>query len=194
MKPPVFAALALFASCSLAACGPRDAAFAPSNFAIHGRFAPMDVAVPNTFGTGASEFDGIYSEGSGVLSCCWIAPRATLLVRKSGPARTLVAGLRVPNIPRFEGGQTIAIAFASGQPHVEHLEAGSQYTIKVPVPRAIVDAKGLIPITIASDVDYVPSRDAPPVQSLATFLHLRTPPKNNDVRHLGGMLLYLYFQ
>jgi hypothetical protein len=154
----------------------------------------MDVAVPNTFGSGASEFSGLYSEGTTVLTCCWVAPNATLLVRKRGPARTLVAGLRLPNIPRFAEGQTVTISFVHGPSHTEQLTPGDQSTIKLAVPRALINAKGLVPVTLAFGVDYVPSRDAPPERSLATLLRLRAVEPNNDVRHLAAMLLYLYFQ
>ena len=53
--------------------------------------------MPSNLGDGPSEFDGLYIEGSGAFSCCWIAPRATLLVRKRKPATHLVGGFRVPD-------------------------------------------------------------------------------------------------
>jgi hypothetical protein len=146
---------------------------------------------------GPAEFQGLYTEGSTVLSCCWIAPHATLLVRKHARANTLVAGFRVIDAPRFDGGQRVTIGFV-GNPapaqRSKRLDRGNQYTIKVPVPANLRAATGLIPVTIDSAVDYVPARDTRAVRTLFTILHLRAAPSSGDERHLGIVLLYLYFQ
>jgi hypothetical protein len=142
-------------------------------------------------------FNGLYAVGPDSLSCCWIAPQARLLVRKHAPARTLVAGVRIPNVPRFAKGQRITVTFpGTGAPpqRSQRFAAGDQTTLKFSVPPELRDAKGLIPVAIASDVDFVPHRDAVPTESLLRFLRLRTTASNEDVRHLGLELLYLYFQ
>jgi hypothetical protein len=183
-------------ACTLASCGPRDGAYNPSNFQVHEQVAPRDVALPANFSDGPFEFGGLYAEGAGVLSCCWIAPHATLLVKKRGPASTLVAGLRIPNVPRFANGQTVAISFpGSTDPPVRaRIAAGGQRMIKVPIPSRLRGRTGLIPVEVTSAVDYVPSRDAPPTRTLFTMLHLRAAQSNTDVRSLGAILLYMYFQ
>lgn len=182
-------------ACSLAACGPRDAAYDTSNFHVHAEIAPRDVAVPSNAGSGSTEFDGLYTGSPDVFSCCWIAPHATLLVRKRGPARRLVAGFWIPDVAKFAGSQRVTIAFVGspGPPHRAQLDPGEQSTLTIPVPRALRSAPGLIPVSITSAIDYMPSRDAAPSHSLLSMLHLRTPQANDDTRHLGAVLLYLYF-
>lgn len=184
------------AACALSACGPRDDAFAQSSFKIHGQIAPRDVGVPTAPIDAANEFNGLYTQGPETLSCCWIAPHATLLVHKRGPANTLVAGFRLPNVPRFDQGQQISISFPGidAPPRRADLQVDSQYLIKVPVPPPLRARTGLIPVTITCTVDYVPRRDDPPVYSLLAMLHLRAPETNDDTRPLGVVLLYLYFQ
>ena len=195
-KPSRFSALAIAAVCALAACGPRDASFDPSSFHVHAQIAPRDVAMPTAPWNEPAEFNGLYTESPDILSCCWLAPRAALLVRKRGPAKTLVAGFWVPVVPRFRDGQQVTVSFPNGgaQPVTTKLDAGEHYMIKIPVPPNVQKQKGLIPIDIASAVDYVPARDAVPEFSWFTFLHLRAPVSNTDVRHLGVVLVYLYFQ
>ena len=195
-KPSRFSALAFAAAFALAACGPRDASFDPSNFHVHAQIAPRDVAVPSAPVNEATEFDGLYLEGPDILSCCWLAPHATLLVRKHGPAKTLVAGFWVPAVSRFDAGQDVTVSFAGVgyRPITTHLDAGTHYMLKLLVPPRVQKQSGLIPIDITSAIDYVPARDTPPEFSWFTFLHLRATVSNTDVRHLGVVLVYLYFQ
>jgi hypothetical protein len=195
-KPSRFSALAFAAACALAACGPRDASFDPSNFRVHAQIAPRDVAVPSGSWDESSEFNGLYTEGSGILSCCWLAPHASLLVRKHGPAKTLVAGFWVPAVPRFDAGQQVTVAFrgSGARPVTTQLDSGTHYMLKFPVPPSVQKRTGLIPIDITSAVEFVPARDTPQEFSWFTFLHLRAPTSNTDVRHLGVVLVYLYFQ
>jgi hypothetical protein len=195
-KPSRFSALALAAACALAACGPRDASFDPSNFHVHAQIAPRDVAVPSAPWNEAAEFNGLYMEGPDVLSCCWLAPQASLLVRKHGAAKTLVAGFWVPAVSRFDGGQDVTVSFAGtgSAPITTHLDAGTHYMLKLPVPPRLRTQSGLIPIDITSAVEYVPSRDTPPEFSWFTLLRLRSTVSSGDVRHLGVVLVYLYFQ
>jgi hypothetical protein len=195
-RPSLRAIVAVAFVCLVASCGPRDAAYDTSNFSIHGQFAPKDVAVPTTFNDAASQFNGLYSDGPGAWTCCWIAPRATLLVRKHGPAKTLVAGFRVPNLSRFDDGQTVTIAFAGTtfKPTRARFENGEQYMVKVPVPQRLVNQTGLVPVSVNCAVDYVPSRDTRPAPSVLTMLHLRAATANTDDRELCVVLLYMYFQ
>jgi hypothetical protein len=194
-KPPRIAALAIAATCALSACGPRDGAYDPSNFRVHAQIVPRDVAAPD-LGDGPASFNGLYVEGSDVLSCCWIAPHATLLVRKRGAANTLVAGFRLPEVARFDRGQQVSISFTGvdAPPQRVNIQEGSQYAVKVPVPAGLRAKRGLIPVSITCTVEYVPSRDTPPLFSVSSFLHLRAPTASTDVRPLGVVLLYLYFQ
>ena len=179
----------------LSACGPRDSVYDTSNFHLHATIAPPDVAVPSNVGDGPAEFDGLYLEGSAAFSCCWVAPRATLLVRKRGPAKRLVGGFRVPNVPRFSGGQVVTISFPNDPtpPRRAKLNPGQQVTVSVRLPEKLRRATGLVPVDVSSTVDYVPSRDNPPSHSLLSFLHLRAPDSEGDTRHLGVVVLYLYF-
>lgn len=179
----------------LAACGPRDAGYDTSAFRIHGTIAPPDVAVPSNLGDGPSEFDGLYVEGSGAFSCCWIAPHAALLVRKRGPATRLVAGLRVPDLPRFAGGQRVTIRFPGDGPGLlVRLQPGVQRRVTLALPFDLRSATGLIHVDMATAVEYVPSRDTPPSHSLLALLHLRAPVPSDDTRSLGAVLLYCYFE
>jgi hypothetical protein len=126
-----------------------------------------------------------------------MASHATLLVRKHGLAKTLIVGLRIPDAPVFAKGQTVTIAFAGSSAASSHqtLNPGHQQMIKVPVPNELRAGSGLVPITVTCSVDYMPSRDAPPPPpSLFTLLHLRAQQSNSDVRHLGAILLYAYFE
>jgi hypothetical protein len=196
-KPPRFAALAIAAAFALTACGPRDGAYDPSSFHVHDQIVPRDVAVPSAPLGEEAEFNGLYTESSAVLSCCWIAPHARLLVRKHGPARTLVAGFWLPNEKRFDDGQEVTISFPGSRdaPLRTTLSSiGEQYTIKVPVPSNVRARSGLIPVDIACSVEFVARRDTAPTYSLFTFLHLRAATQSTDSRSLGIVLLYLYFQ
>jgi hypothetical protein len=163
---------------------------------VQGQIVPRDVAIPSGPSNVPAEFNGLYTDSSAVLSCCWIAPEATLLVHKYGPAQTLVAGFRLPNIQRFDKGQTVTISFLGlAEPsHTEFLEEGSQYMVKIPLPPQLRARTGLVPVRIVSSVDYVPGRDNTPVRSLGTMLHLRVGQQDHDMRPLGAVLLYLYFQ
>ncbi len=180
---------------ALVACGPRDAAYDASNFRIHDTIAPPDVAVPSNLGDGSTEFDGLYVEGSSAFSCCWIAPHATLLVRKRAPARRLVAGLRVPDLPRFAGGQVVTLRFhGDGPPYRVQLRPGVQRRVGFPVPATLRNVTGLVPIDVTTAIDFVPRRDTPPSHSLLALLHLRAAAPVDDTRSLGAVLLYLYFE
>ena len=142
----------------------------------------------------SSEFDGLYLEGADAFSCCWIAPRATLFVRKRVPAGTLIAGFRIPDVPRLHGGQEVSIRLPGGAPQRLQLRAGEQRSVRISLPSELRNKTGLIPIGIATSVDYVPSRDTPPRQTLLSVLGLRAPITNGDTRSLGVVLLYLYFE
>jgi hypothetical protein len=183
-------------TCALAACGPRDGVYDPSSFHVTQQITPRDVVAPSNAGDGPSDFNGLYLEGTSIDSCCWIAPHAILLVRKRGPAKTLVVGVRVPNFPRFAKGQTVTIAFpgTNAAPQSALVDAGAQRMIEVPVPPSLRASSGLTPVEITSTVDYVPSRDTPPSRSIFTVLHLRAPQTSTDARTLGVLLLYLYYQ
>jgi len=179
----------------LAACGPRDATYDTSAFQIHGTIAPPDVAVPSNRGIGSSEFNGLYLEGPDSFSCCWIAPRASLLIRKRARATDLVIGLRLPNLPRFAGGQIVTIRIGTdATPHRISLAAGEQLTDRLPLSGQLRDATGLIPVDVTAAVAYVPSRDTPPSHSLLSLLHLRAAAPSSDTRQLAVIVLYSYFQ
>ena len=180
----------------LTACGPRDATYAPSGFAIHDAIAPRDVAVPGGLSDIQADYDGLYTGGPQLLSCCWIAPHAALLVRKHGPARTLVAGFWVPDNQRFAHGQRVTISFphTGAKPRQFKLDRNNQSWVTVPVPAALRKATGLIPVTLDCAIDYVPARDNVPHTSLFTYLHLRPSLKSQDERELGVVLMYLYFE
>ncbi len=162
---------------------------------MHAQIVPRDVAIPSGPVDTPAEFNGLYTDSPAVLSCCWIAPQATLLVHKYGPAKTLVAGFRLPNVQRFDNGQTVTISFlgSTAPSFTGFLREGEQYGFKIPVPARLRARTGLIPIRIVSAVEYVPGRDTPPVSSLLSFLHPHTEPEH-DMRPLGSVLLYLYFQ
>lgn len=186
-------ALAIAVTCA-SSCGPRDDAFQPSNFRVHGAIAPPEVAVPASLDNAPSEFDGLYLEGSDAFSCCWIAPKATLFVRKRGPAVALIAGFRIPDVPRFRNGQEISIRLpGAGALANTRLFGGQQRTVRFALPADFQRKTGLVPIEITTSLDYVPSRDTPPRQTLLSFLHLRPAVVNSDTRSLGVVLLYLYF-
>ena len=128
-------------------------------------------------------------------SCCWIAPHATLLVRKHKAATRLVGGFRVPDLPRFAGGQVVTIRFGNGAPpHRLPLQPGIQRRVSFSLPANLRRATGLIPIDVTTAVDFVPSRDTPPSHSLLSLLHLRAAAPVDDTRSLGVVLLYLYFE
>ncbi len=189
-------AFAILGVALLSACGPRDAVYDTSSFHLHGTIAPPDVAVPTNVGDGPAAFNGLYLEGSAAFSCCWIAPRATLLVRKRGPASELIGGFRVPNVPRFSGGQVVTISLpGDSAPRLRRsLQPGQQLTLAIPLPKRLRRTTGLVPIAVASAVDYVPSRDNPPSRSLLSLLRLRSADSEGDTRHLGVVVLYLYFK
>lgn len=192
------AALCIALTCVLSACGSRDAAYDRSPFAVHAQIAPRDVAVPGVPNKSTPyTFNGVYGDGPGSYSCCWIAPDAMLLVHKYGPARTLVAGFRVIRIPKFEDGQTVTIQLGSGPQRAKgswDVYPGEQYTATLAIPANVRATTGLVPVHVSCSIDYVPARDAPPEYSLLSYLRLRPPVKSYDVRNLGVILLYLYFR
>ena len=167
-----------------------------SPFRLHGAIVPRDVAAPTNASGAPAEFNGLYTEGSDALNCCWISPHATLLVRKHGAATRLVAGFWVPNFPRFADGQDVSIAFAGNRapPRRASLDVGEQTSVTMPVPPNLRASVGLIPVLITCAVDYVPARDAPASHSVFTMLHLRASQASGDTRPLGIILLYLYFE
>jgi hypothetical protein len=198
-KPSRFAALATVLL--LAACGPRDASFNPSNFQVRGVIAPRDVAVPNDAVDGDVAYDGLYVGGPNLLSCCWIAPHARLLVRKRAPARTLVAGFWTPDQPFFRTHpQTVTLTFDGTHAPAARLKlAPSDLTaFHLAVPRMLRDKTGLIPITLDTSVTYIPALDSTPSHGLThdlfVLLHLARPQASKDMRPLGTVLMYLYFE
>jgi len=154
----------LIAAClPLVACGPRNDAYNPSHFAVHSVVAPPDVAVPSGWTDSSFTFDGLYVETPQALACCWIATQATLYVRKYGPAKDLVAGFWVPNFPAFADGQRVKITFAGHEkPAWRELDANGPTAVTIPLPAALRNATGLIPIRINSDKTYVPNGQAAP--------------------------------
>ena len=187
---------AVIAACLLVACGPRNDVYNPSHFAVRAVVAPPDVAVPNWTGT-AFALNGLYIEPPDALGCCWIATQATLLVRKRGPAQTLVAGFWVPNLPVFADGQRVRIAVPGiAHPDWDDLESNGPTDVDVTLPPALRNATGLIPVRIDSDVAYVPSQYAAPpsvLDRLLVLLRLRAAAQTTDDRKLGAVLRYLYF-
>ncbi len=160
--------------------------------------SPPDVAVPSEpQDSGPSDFNGLYSDGWIAWSCCWIAPHTSLLVRKRGPAQTLIGGFRLVTAPPFRDGQDVTIAFEGvrgARSRTWTIYPGGQQTLRMPVPPALRRATGLIPVRITCSVDYVPARDLPPDYSILALLHLRPPEVSHDERHLCAIMLYLYFK
>lgn len=118
-----------------------------------------------------------------------------LLVRKRAPARRLVAGLRVPDLPRFAGGQVVTLRLGGGtRPFRIQLRPGVQRHVSFPIPASLRNTVGLVPIAASTAIDFVPSRDTPQPHSVLALLHLRAAPPVDDTRSLGAVLLYLYFE
>lgn len=188
---------AVIAVSLLVACGPRNDVYNPSHFAVHSVFAPPDVAVPRDWTDTSFDFNGLYVEPPQALTCCWIAAQATLYVRKHGPADKLFAGFWVPNLSGFSEGQSVRIALPGDATGAWHdLDFNAPTTVSIPVPRALHDATGLIPVTITSEKTYVASEHAAEVSMLdrmLAFLGVRAEPRSSDSRHLGVILRYLYF-
>lgn len=182
----------------LAACGPRDGQFNPTNFTVDEATIPRDLAVPSNFSTTDyhAGFSGLYPAQPSELTCCWIAQTAHLLVRKTAYAKTFVAGFWVPKIPRFARGQAVTIRFdgTNVPPYrTGTMEAEDQATIKIPLPPEMRHTRGVIPVTMTCRVEYVPSRDDPPPPWYNRILRLPSSHSTDD-RKLGVTLLYAYFQ
>jgi hypothetical protein len=122
-------------------------------------------------------YKGLYPESPDSLSCCWIAPRAEIFVRKSREARELVLGFFVIDRPVFEPGQQVAVTVPESSAWTATLGPG-QHLARIPLGQSARRLRGLIPIAITSRIDYVPSREG----------------SSEDNRHFGVVLLYAYFQ
>jgi hypothetical protein len=197
--PSRFAALAIVLA--LAACGPRDTRFAPSNFQVHNVVVPRDLAAPNDAVDGDVDYNGLYVGGPKLYSCCWIAPHATLLVRKHRPARTLVAAFWVPDVPFFHTHpQTVKLSFdgTHSKPLLLHLYNIQYNNFRLAIPASLRNKTGLIPITLDSSVTFIPGLDGKPsgsiVRKLFVAMHLAQPANSHDMRHLAVILMYLYFE
>lgn len=197
--PSRFAFLAIILS--LASCGPRDGAFNPSNFRATNVIAPRDVAVPSNAASGDTDYGGLYVGDPSLLSCCWLAPHARLLVRKHAIARKLVVGFWVPRIPFFRAHrQTVKLRFdrTHARPVTLRMPNTELNAFRVAVPASLRNQTGLIPISLDSAVTFVPALDSPPphagLHQLFVDLHLAPPAGSQDVRHLGIILMYAYFE
>lgn len=168
---------AILAVALASGCGPRDRAYDPSNFKISGPIVPYGVV---TGPSGKPSYRGIYAEDAAKsLSCCWIAPRASFFVEKRAPAKELVAGIFLPNVPAFAGGATMTFRIGTPKPSVYRVAVrAGQQTVRLPLAPAIARAAGRVPVTIESSVDYVPAQRG----------------DGADTRRLGAVLLYVYFQ
>jgi hypothetical protein len=188
---------AIIAVCLLVACGPLNDVYNPSHFAVHAVVAPPDVAVPNNWTGTSFDFNGLYIDTPESLGCCWIADRATLLVRKRGPADKLVAGFWVPNLPVFSDGQSVRIEMPGAKnPAWNDLEPNGPTNVFLTVPAALRNATGLIAVRIVSESSYVPrEHTAAPslLDRMLLLLHLPARVPSNDDRKLGVVLRYLYF-
>jgi hypothetical protein len=187
---PIVAAIVL----AMTGCGPRDRAFAPSNFAIHGLVLPAEVILPtDTTGGLLHNFDGLYVETAETSVCCWIAPQATLLVKKPGVAKTFVAGFYTPKYPIFDRGQYLTIRFAGDKrAFVKHI-GSEQQSIRIPLPARLRAAPGPMRVHVDSRVVFVPSLDTPASFSWRALVGLHAAPSTDD-RDLGAILLYAYFE
>lgn len=156
-------------------CGPRDQAYNPSHFVVHGSLAPPDVRVP----AGArGEYDGLYLLPADSLSaqlCCWIAPNATLRVMKSGPARSLELGSYVPEVQAFRTGQSLTVRIAGGPAFAIRKLTPGFHTSSVPLPKTLTRASGIVRVRLSSSVAYIPS-------------------PGEDAPHYGLLLLSAYFR
>ena len=177
----------------IAGCGPRDQAYAPSNFAIQGSLVPADLVLPAGVKPGPlGEYDGLFVAGVTDAVCCWIAPKATIFVKKPRAATTFVAGFYIPKYDLFENGQevTVRISGESG-PVVKHIP-WQQSSIHIPLSPRLQSQRGLIRVEIDSRIVFVPSRDTPQKFSWRSLIGMRQATTQDD-RQLGAILLYAYF-
>ncbi len=174
---PLGALLSLLVS--LSGCGPRDAAYNPSHFRLRGPFVPAEAVLPRGAKPGA-EIDGIYVAGDDSLTCCLIAPHASLLVRKEGPASKLCINVYVPEEgPFLKRAQSLSISLDRVPGHIAlpNLVEGPDERC-VPIPAVLRMKRGEIAVRLDSGIDYVPSKAG----------------VSGDTEHYGLVLLSIYFE
>ena len=179
MRTLISTFFAFLVSVSLCGCGPRDAAYDPSHFRLHGVLAPPDVVLPKGTRPGAV-VDGLYTRTPEPAAlCCLIAPHARLVIRKSVTATTLRMGLYVPKVALFERQpQRVRLRFGNSRRSLmtQALPPGF-HIVDVKVPPVLQIFKGDVAIKFDCSTDYVPSLAG----------------TGADNRHYCGVLLSMYF-
>lgn len=154
------------------ACGQRDAVFNPSHFVARGLLAPPEVDLPP--GTRAGNYRGLFvmDANGGSQVCCWIAPEATLRVKKDRAAQVLVVAVYVPDLPLFRArAQTLKVVFP-GNPaeYVRGLTPGF-HTARVRVPASLRRDLGTVTVRLRAAVTYtVPGTPGAPGPRYAVIL------------------------
>ncbi len=174
-----FSGLFFLLSLTLSGCGPRDARYDPSHFQLDGPRVPAEVVLPPGAKPG-TETDGIYVVGDDSLTCCLIAPHASLLVRKDGPASNLCVNVYVPDVgPFLKQAQSLSISIDAlpGYIAIENLTEGPDDRC-VSIPPVLRAKRGDIAVRLDSGIDYVPSKAG----------------VSSDTQHYGLVLLSIYFE
>jgi len=153
-------------------CGPRDGRYNPSNFQVRGALAPPDVVLP---ARGPGPIGLSVARGDSSL-CCFIAPHATLLVRKTGPADDLRINVYVPDAAIFRRTpQTLRITFPGGEVRTIGGLTPGQHTNGVPLPKSVRGLVGTVKIGLTSSIEYVPEG-------------------GGDAQHYALVLVSIFFQ
>lgn len=172
MRPLDVAKALLLAVFALAGCnGPKDARYRPAELSFSGPLWPPDVIGrdKNTHGIFSMNADRRDTE-----LCCWLAPQASLAIRKRQTARTLVLGIYIPKTGLFaRRPQSITVVFSRREATFGDLHPGF-HELRMRLPATLVRFVGAEVVHVKSTLTYAPLGSSGP--------------------HYGALLLSAYFE
>ncbi len=132
---------------------------------------PSGVVVSNAR-RGTRLVDGLYPSVDAAERCCWIAPSATIVAVRSGPAAVAILTVLVPDYPFFEAHpQGLGISVAGHARHFAALDPGV-HRLRVDLP-PLRSNRTDVAFALRTDETFVPANEG----------------VNTDRRALGLILL-----
>lgn len=139
--------------------GPKDAKYAPKELALSGPVSPPDIVPGDRRNSGIFTLDA-HADISQL--CCWIAPHATLVVRKEHAATVLHLNFYIPDMPAFRRhlqAVTVSLAGSHARETFSGLHPGFR-AVTMAVPRQLRHLTGRQLVTLDSAIEmptHVPS-------------------------------------
>lgn len=121
--------------------------------------------------------DGLYPSVDPAERCCWIAPSATVVAAKSGPASIAILTVLVPDYPFFDAHpQGLAVSVAGYADHFAALGPGV-HRLRIDLPASLRPGSANVAFELRTDERFVPANEQ----------------VNADRRALGVILLGIAF-